>query len=724
MLVPVCALLATLMLVFPLVAQENRTIQHRWDTHQVWESGTSSHTRMYSEGIGLDDQILIESDAPGVGYDSDPAAIEIIRDGIVMKKTVFVERVPVRTASVVALLYPDSPPEPNNGRHILVTVNGSSFTYEVKHFWTDVKIPGQLIRKGENVITITVAEPDTRFRTWISLERNYPIGGVGATRGRGTSQRSTDGGRTWSKKGIGQTGKAMGEYVVRLKTESYCASGELTTSVFDIADPQHSLTIGPPATVHSFSINTDTISPKRTSIQFLYRTGNHPTVNEKHWTSWIPYSGPVSGNALKGRYAQIRVLLSSDIAGVTPFVRSLGLSAQVSVRSEISQRSYSIISERQYPLHRSSFPFAHEDPNHPAVKRLRASHRLDSVVNGSATEFEKMLRLQSWVSRQWNWHLLKPEQNIFEWDANRILTPDSSGSIDGGFCLHYAVVLMQVFQSFGYQARIVSADYSIWSGHEVCEVWSNDFGKWIMLDANFDTYFVHSSTGIPLNTLELHDLFVKEFYADSRIDRDDWSREKLVQMASEKARNLPVTGITGGGANGGNLKLYDWWNPIVNQTPYCGGYGPLTMGFIRLLPRSNYLSQPYPVPVNHGRTHWGWTGYINWYDNHTPRVPEHSLFTNRRNDLYWNINQVGFRATDIGNGMISFLLETDTPFLQSVEANVNGVVTAIMSDSIVVKSVPGINRVEFRTVNGSGVKGTVSHLEYMYIPAHQVSIPK
>jgi hypothetical protein len=52
-------------------------------------------------------------------------------------------------------------------------------------------------------------------------------------------------------------------------------------------------------------------------------------------------------------------------------------------------------------------------------------------------------------------------------------------------------------QSFAFR-RIVNANYAVWGGHEMTEVWSNDYGSGLM-DANFDTCFFDCRTGVPLN---------------------------------------------------------------------------------------------------------------------------------------------------------------------------------------------------------------------------------
>ena len=719
-----CLLLLTVILAVITTCQINTVNTLKYSAKEYWETAISHGVMLVNGSIVLNNQQLIEDDSPGFGFDSRTSSNEVLKNGIVIKKILNVDRIPVKEAYVAALLYPAFPAVPNNGRHIVVNINGYEAIYEVKHFWTNVKVPGSVIKKGENIITIKTLEPDAQFRTWIALDENYSKGSLSNIHAPGRSARSSDGGYTWNNKYIGELQSAKGEYVVRLKTIAYGNEGWIESPVVDLAQGKDTSVLKQDVKIQTVNINAKVINTAKTSAEIYFRSGSTLSLDTTQWSEWIKVTSAMDERMIRGRFAKIRIKLKSNDPLKTPSMSSVSISVTLSNKGSELKNEYRVLSFQHYPLKNSSFPFEYENPANERVKALRVQFKLDSIVQGANTEFEKILKLKHWVAQQWQWHLLKPNEDMYEWDAKTILTPDSTGKIYGGFCLHYAIAMMQVLQSFGLQSRIVSADYSIWSGHEICEVWSNDFGKWIMLDANFDTYFVDKVTGIPLNTLELHDLFVKECFPNSIIDRDDWSREKLVRLAKEKAHNIPVIGIVGGGANNNSLKTYEWWSPIVDQTPYCGGYGPLTMGFIRLLPRANYLSTPVPTPINHGRTHWGWTGYYNWYDSYTPRAQEHEIFSNRVNDFYWNINQVGMSATIRDGGVIEFMFETNCPDFAKYEITMNAQTHSLNSNSFTMQSIRGMNRVEICTVDSMGNKGTQSHIEYVYLPKDEQNTPR
>lgn len=203
-----------------------------------------------------------------------------------------------------------------------------------------------------------------------------------------------------------------------------------------------------------------------------------------------------------------------------------------------------------------------------------------------------------------------------QWDARKILNPQVGGNDSdkpGGYCLHYAVVFAQACQSFGFPARIVNANFSVYGGHEITEVWSREYGKWMMIDPNFDTMFVCRENGIPLNVLELHRIFLVTYYPGGEImDRDDWTYEDRDRRSQNIVPDdLPISMQIGGNALSGGLKEYVWWKVTDSLAPgYAGGYGFFNTAYIRWLPRNNWLSEPHPMPIDHGRTHWGWEGYL------------------------------------------------------------------------------------------------------------------
>ncbi len=689
--------------------QEKSSYRKNFTAEGLFMNSTSRGMMLSDDGITLENQILIEDDAPACGYSSREGAMEVLKKGVVIKKILKIDETPVGPAWITMLVYPDFPPQANNGRHLLFTVNGHEIKYEVRHFWTDVTVPVIFLQKGDNVITVRTLEPDTRFQTWVALDENYPIGSVDRLHHPNRSARSTDGGKTWDFDHLGEKGTVDGEYPIRLKISNYHPSGWLRSPVIDLASGSDAGGIKQPVIIKNAKIEIQNQIPPETGIEIKARSGPVHFTREDDWGDWQACAnGEIPESLLKNRFLQLEIVFTTRSPAETPLLKNLKLETIYQLQNKDLVKGIQVVKQINHPEILSSFDFEYENPNHPRLIEFRKKYKLDEVVKGSRTEFEKMLKLKSWVAGQWYWHLLKPDDGLIQWDAMDILQSH------GGYCLHYSIVYMQALQSFGFNARIVNANYAVWGGHEMTEVWSDQFGKWIVLDANFDTYFADKATGIPLNTLELHNVFLKQYYPGEKIDRNHWSREDLVKRVREKGEPPSIVCVTGGGAKGGTLKNYEWSRPVVELYPYCGGYGLLSAGYFRILPRSNFLSKLYPLPVNHGRTHWGWTGYYNWYDRQTPRAPEYNLFTNRPNDLYWNLNEVDFSAAIKSRGQLLITMTTHSPNFDHYELNINGTTKNIKDDHYLLNLIPGRNDLTIQVVDIMNNRGPISELEVSY----------
>ena len=94
-------------------------------------------------------------------------------------------------------------------------------------------------------------------------------------------------------------------------------------------------------------------------------------------------------------------------------------------------------------------------------------------------------------------------------------------------CLQNNLLLAGFCLAYGWQARHVNI-----VSHEVCEVWNDDFGKWIYLDAHRVNQYVYDiKTAEPLNMLELHTMYLDKYYPDRPID---WMKDKLAQSMDDE----------------------------------------------------------------------------------------------------------------------------------------------------------------------------------------------
>src|SRR5690606_8279276 len=125
--------------------------------------------RYNGEAIVLDDHLLIEEDAPGLGA-LQSALWETIEKGIILRKHLTIDHWPVREAILTMMIYPSEPAEPYRGAAIAVRVNRNHPNVHAPgHVWTSIPIPVDFLKEGENVIELTVRDPGVRFRTPITL---------------------------------------------------------------------------------------------------------------------------------------------------------------------------------------------------------------------------------------------------------------------------------------------------------------------------------------------------------------------------------------------------------------------------------------------------------------------------------------------------------------------------------------------------------------------------
>lgn len=150
--------------------------------------------------------------------------------------------------------------------------------------------------------------------------------------------------------------------------------------------------------------------------------------------------------------------------------------------------------DAEAPLH----GFAFEDP--AALRTLRATHDLDAVVAAAANDFERWMLLMHWARDRFPHrpNPAAPDAQAFDGAA---LLGGYRG--DGGFlCGTIAPLLVQAVTALGGHARRVELRFTPGDSHVVTEVWSEHFGKWAVLDPDYDIYF--TVDGVPQHAIDLH----------------------------------------------------------------------------------------------------------------------------------------------------------------------------------------------------------------------------
>lgn len=691
-----------------------------WTAEELWAKSMSQNLKLEGNAIVLEDNLLIENDAVTLGSIRSEAW-DTLSKGRIIRKVLELPVLPAKNAWISMLIYPMVPSEPMSGGKLEFKVNGNKpIVYELRHFWTSVPVPASYLKRGRNLIEVSVHNQDEKFRIPMALSsiiRNV-IGQP--TSFTGNSERSIDNGKNWKYAGSSSN---LAEYPIRLKMQAYAKKAWLQTPVINLADKASAGVMYFPVILESSEIKPRILNLEGSKWQTRIRSGNTHLPEAGGWTAWQNFDGTTLATEKNHRFVQLEYSIDPGTGNSTPKI--MGLDLKSTWRSHSTGAGIFITEVKNYPLIRSSFDFVHENPALPELQEFRKQFKLDQVVESAKTEWEKIKLLRAWTAANWDWFLPNPEfEDLLSWDASKILNgPVGPGNLSkkGGNCLHYAIVFAQACQSFGIPARIVNTNYAIWGGHELVEVWSRDYEKWIMADPNFDTMFYDKITGIPLNILELHKIFLKTYYPGGEIiDRDKWSFEDRDRRANRiNPHDLPIAMEAGGKAFSGKInKDYVWWKVTFNEanSGYSGGYGFYNTAEVRWLPRSNWLSQKSPLPVTHGRTHWGWDGYYAWTDSQTPETPEHRYYVRRSSDIYGSLFQVDFVAHYIQNGGIQLDLATNSPGFDYYTINVNGVNSSVKESGVKVKLIAGMNTIEINTVDVMGNSGIKSRIRINYIP--------
>lgn len=354
----------------------------------------------------------------------------------------------------------------------------------------------------------------------------------------------------------------------------------------------------------------------------------------------------------------------------------------------------------------SKYPFIHEECGRPELATMREKYELDKVVASAKTEFERQAALRCWVRKQFP-HGKKPARervpNIRS-NCLRILEYAEKG---GSFiCPIFATLYIEVCLAMGYPARfleiskpeceIIAPDVGN-VGHCVAEVWSNQYGKWILMDP--DSNWHYELEGVPLSALEVHDAWLNgrekdtvpvqgdpPFYTD-----DEWEKEYPGIMEPYFAH-----------------QMMDYYH------------------YVRVTLRNDYLSNPLPYGFP-SRSEFN--PQLHWTDSQTPPMYVYashpmtgSHYTNLRHDFEWTLNQTHIELEAQGekdaqvSSLVKVMLETATPWFSHFEASIDDGEWQRSPSRFEWRLHPGINRICARSVNLYGIVGRESKIAIDYQP--------
>jgi transglutaminase-like putative cysteine protease len=540
-----------------------------------------------------------------------------------------------------------------------------------------------LLKVGRNEIILR-----TSGRVSIARDDEFALGSRTRTKHPNRSAKSTDAGKTWDYDHLGPEGKLDGEYGVRVFLDHYRAQGSLTMPVMDVGNLEGKA-VGTPST-HTGSIKIAVAGEPGPAGRILARarTGRTYVPTAKHWSPWQVLGE--SGGAIKrprGRYVQIELELSSRDPLQSPRLRSVRVEATPVCPDDWTAR-LRVLEEHNEQIVRTSIPFEYEPLDHPRLKRLREEYKLDEVVQGAQTELELMLRLAQWTCNYWDWP--KHISDFYPpWDALEILKPDQDKTPVGGFCQQFNLVFLQACESFGFPGRAISISQGRLQeklpggGHEIVELWSNEWKKWVYVDGALAWYILDQKTGTPLSMWELRQRQLQ------MLRREAAPAVRLVDAVRTRNKRFGWQGLW--------PKPQNWYLEL------------------RLIPRSNFLQEKAPLPLDQGTAEWSWTGNYVWTD---AEVPAGFLFGNRiarRSDFEWTLNQAHY-ALEPGRepGVFRVHLDTETPSFETFLAEIDGGEKKSVASGFSWNLHPGKNLLRVRPRNVAGREGIPSWIALEY----------
>ena len=649
-----------------------------WSAKQIYDSSVADQVIFNTEGnlLELAKGVQYEDDGPAAGFSYQPNA-ETVAGDVWIKKQLVVDR-PEATAATLIVARSTNIHLKVNGQDASVSPIG-----KIGNYWQAYRINPDSLKKGLNEFVLS-ASPDVpsggrnRMTVWIARDDEYSKGAVEDRKPPGRSFKSTDAGKSWTEK-LGNENDIQGEYLVRLLLEQYMPEGTVTLPVIDAGNLQQQ-DIGPPVSnVGPIEVSLKTKGEDTEGVSLQLRSGSTYAVQQDTWSEWETFSDNAAKLAKpKGRFVQIRINLESDSALQSPSVQSLTISANPQRPTDWTQ-DWKITKSDNPAVVRSPVPFKYEPFDEPLLEKYREQENLDELTKDAKTQFEAACEIAKWSA-----HRLKDLGHLKDtypgWNALEILSKHEDGRPIGGFCQQYSLLFLQACLSQGLTVRAVSVGPGnhldkLRSGHETVELWSDDYRKWVYLDGNTGWYIKDVETGVPLSIWEIRQRQLAAIYGK------DYPPVEFVKLTETR---------------------YNWQD-------LSGGMGFVMM---RLLPRNNFLSQKYPLPLNQGMRGWFWPEH--WVSADPPEsigtLYHHRLF--RQADAEWTLNHahITLEATSTP-GEVKIHLDSQTPGWETYLTRWNDGSEEESGSVLVKKLGPGPNRLEVVPRNIRGQLGSKTFVE-------------
>jgi len=297
----------------------------------------------------------------------------------------------------------------------------------------------------------------------------------------------------------------------------------------------------------------------------------------------------------------------------------------------------------------------------PKLKLLREKYKLDKVIEPGKNEFEKMLYLMEWVGKQFKFD----HPSIVSDSALDILEECAKGGTF--FCLQYSDVMLACANSLGWVCRLMDIRMKNPGGteHTTTDIWSNQFRKWIMLDATGNVYFEKKDKqGIPLSPYEIREERIKNG------NKNIFMVKGIRQIKSEP--------------------------DISRVDKYC---------FIHYIANGDLLDSPKDFGDRSFMIIDDFNKDVEWHRRESPKDPK---------EIYWTLGEAKMQIYIVDKGKLEVNLETQTPNFDTFLVKVDSEEWQKSGDKFFWNLKKGENKLTVTTINKFGITGPENYIIVKY----------
>jgi len=698
------------------------TVKIELDAADLEERGQLKQIRYFKTDntLKLNDMLLIEDDAPAIGMPKgakDRSWFEKLYEGIKIRKDLILDDPRAFSGYLVF----NGLEMKNNEFPLHISINGKHFLrpptkdihpYAKQYYsrewagdldnWFFVKIPVGSLRKGNNEFILWADSEEPSWEIMVASDDEYKRGSSTRKHHPNRSAKSRDAGKTWDFGKLGWKDELDGEYSIRLSLDRYVPEGVYISPVIDLADYRRKQSIKKNVDIQECIIKLDIDQPEGSSVEIFVRTSNNPVPQSEDIHPYKAMSKRIKYLEIMGRYCQLKFVMKTENPLVTPVFRGLSIETKVDTVPPNTNIFYRLVEFQNGSVIRPSVDFTHED--FMKLKEYRERFELDKVVANAQTEFEAQLLLMKWAYEipikgldRYAWDFYDLPQLEKDEDGNILLDTafKERGRRRVGHCLYCNMTLIGACLAMGFPARWVNIATRSTYGHEVTEVWSNDFNKWVFLDATRDYYIYDPDTGIPMNLIKINDR-LKEIMPRQA----NWEYPIRWLVPSDSLAYKVRIAYREGFSSKFSIK-------DSKQGPHL----LLLKGQLHTPIRNDFASRQHPVPWRIS-SNWGGNIFYGYYNDIFPRKREYSLHTDRCQDFNYPLNQSDLTVSEYEQpGILRVDVDTYTPCFETFVVRFdNAEWEEISGTSFEWRLHEGLNELFVRTRNTVGVLGPASYV--------------